>query len=384
MPDHYVNPEPEPGVDRPAETPASSVSSGENIETALVTPSLSGEALPDFDRVHRWLEPLTSFEKLFFVSFPLVLIISFIRFFFGEHIFPVYELGCTFGFTIAVLGPPFLRARRLVLGGLIVNHAQNEPVFKELYATYIKRHEDGWEPIFIAIIAGSVFAGFRLNVSWELAPYQYEVTRWLTVVVGTLGFAFFARTIWMFLAFGWLVSRLSKELELAEERLFSWDVLEAAGRGSARTAVGASLLSLATFWITLSTSRLFALQDNTLSGELQFAFGIFLLSIIIPMTYFLVPQWRLHRMLIKRKQQIRDLFSAKLHTLEHALLKKPDRPMAERYLQERQLLIEIENLPEWPFTVDSIARIATLVAIPALLFLFKEVLVDVVVDLVKR
>ncbi|MFZ2959705.1 MAG: hypothetical protein WA705_22710 [Candidatus Ozemobacteraceae bacterium] len=333
---------------------------------------------------HRWLEPLTSLQKFFLCAFPLILFASFIRIFLGERVHPLYEFGWTFGFTLAVLGQPFIYARRRILGRLINHHATSEPIFNELYTGFIQRHEEGWEPLVIACIGGGVFACFRLIVSWDSAPYSYEISRWTTVIVGTLGFAFLTRTIWLFLAFGWLMGRLSAELEKAEERLFSWDVLEAAGRGYVRTALGASLLSLAVFWITLTTSRLFALQSTDLADEFFFAFGIFLLSVIIPMTYFLVPQWRLHRMLVKRKKQIRDLFSAKLHEFEHSLLKTPDRSLAEKYLQERRLLVEIENLPEWPFTYGSIARIITIVAVPAFLFLFKEVLVDVLVEMVKR
>ena len=88
-------------------------------------------------------------------------------------------------------------------------------------------------------------------------------------------------------------------------------------------------------------------------------------------------------MLVRRKEQIRDLFTTRLRELERELLKKPDRQLAENYLRERQVALEIECLPEWPFTFGSVARIITIAAVPAFAFLFKEILIDVLVELLK-
>lgn len=330
-----------------------------------------------------WIEQPTRLHWIFSRFFPAIYLLSLARLFVGERVHLWHELAWIFGFTLATHAPAFITARRKALGLLLDRFAKEEKDFHDLYQSFIRRQEEGWQPFLIAILTGGTFAGFRLAVSWDLAPYSLDIARWAVLLVGTLGFALLGQGIWLFLVFGKMMSEMSRMLEQREARLFSWEVLEATGRGFVRTGIGASLLSFAVFWIVLTTNTLFVGDNATLASQFLFAVGVFLLSWTIPLAYFIFPQWRLHRMLVRRKEQIRELFTSKLRELERELLRSPDRQLAENYLRERQVALEIEYLPEWPFTFGSVARIITIAAVPAFAFLFKEILIDVLVGLLK-
>ena len=107
------------------------------------------------------------------------------------------------------------------------------------------------------------------------------------------------------------------------------------------------------------------------------------MALIVPLAYLVVPIWRLHRIMAQRKEEIRRLFAEEHGATERRFLENPDRQMAQTYLQGRQVIQEIDNLPEWPFRFETLAKILTLVAVPAGLFIFKEIVVDVLVELLK-
>ena len=295
-----------------------------------------------------------------------------------------YELGWVFSFTIAILGPSFLKSRRLALGIILNEFAKDENEFTKIMHAYVDIDETGRRPSYVGIVSGLVFFAFRIFVTWDFIPYAYDMTKWFAAVIGSVGFGFFLRSLWLFMAFGYMISQMSVKLEEFQDRLFSWELLEKAGLGYARTSLGAAVFSICVFWLVISKPLFLDSMSTKLLSQIPFLVEMLCLSVIIPILYLMVPQWRLHRILTKRKKEISDLFYSELRLTEKEFLMKPQRELAAKYLLERQMSREIDNLPEWPFRFESLAQIVTLVAIPVFLFVFKEIAVEVLVELLKR
>lgn len=236
----------------------------------------------------------------------------------------------------------------------------------------------------VGFLAGTGFVLFRSLVSWDLIPYSHELSRLVLVLVGGIGFGLMARTLWLFLSFGYLITRMSQELEIRQETLFSWELLERAGKGYARTASGAALLSLGIFWMASAAQRTILGGGGTLVEQLLTILLFFFLALLLPLVYLVLPVWRLHRILVVRKNRVRDLFAGDLAAVEQQFLLNPSRELGKKYFEIRSLASEAERLPEWPFRAGMVAQMFTLIAIPALLFIGKEVLVDVLVELLKK
>jgi len=167
------------------------------------------------------------------------------------------------------------------------------------------------------------------------------------------------------------------------KELFSWELLEQMGKSYARAAFGAAILSLGFLAMVLTNLRLFSAEIHTNPLQILLMEGIFALVMALPFAYPIVPQWRLHRILVSRKTEIHELFYARFLATERQFLQKPDCELAQQYLAQRQVISEIERLPEWPFRIDTLAPMLTIFALPLELFLLKEVLVELLLTLLK-
>ncbi len=330
-----------------------------------------------------WFAPLTLVEKISLLGFPLLFIGVFVRSFFDASIHPIRNLWWVFTFTMGALGRPFILSRRQALGRLLNNFAAQEPSFSKMFDEFVESEDRRHEPEIVGALGGGAFLVFRLAVSWEVLHLIGTPAFWFSSFFFSFGLGLFSRAVWMFLTFGRLVNRMSMELERIQDRLFSWELLESAGKGYARTSLGASLLSFSLFWMAYTNSLNFTTDLESIPKQIIFMESVLALAILVPLAYLLIPQWRLHRILVKRKLQIKDLFFSEFIGIEREFLKNPRREMAEKYISARQVIQEIDQLPEWPFRLENIMPILTVVAIP-LVFFFKEILVDVIVNLIRK
>ncbi|HNV72318.1 MAG TPA: hypothetical protein PKO06_21600, partial [Candidatus Ozemobacteraceae bacterium] len=278
----------------------------------------------------------------------------------------------------------FIRARRDALRLILDRYVSGDAVFEPLYAHFVERHQQGWRPVLAGLFMGAFFLIFRWSISWDLLPYRTGGTRLFITLMGALACGLFVRVLWQLLGFGMLVSGMSRELEERGARLFSLELLERAGAGYARTAFGASFLSLGLFWLAMASRSLIMDRPGALAETLPSVFLVLLLALIVPLAYLILPIWRLHRIMAQRKNDIRRLFAEEHAATERRFLEQPNKEMAQAYLQGRQVIEEINNLPEWPFRFETLAKLVTLVAVPAALFIFKEIVVDVAVELLKH
>ncbi|NLI79006.1 MAG: hypothetical protein GX442_21510 [Candidatus Riflebacteria bacterium] len=359
-----ASPSAEPRVERP---PASAAAAGRE-------PSGDVAWLAEPGRAWRWLG----------LGLAAWLVTVPVRWGLGEEVHLFYETGLLYLVATGLLGPAFIRARRLALRFILDRHAAGDPVFEPLYEHFLNRVERGWRPVVAGWGTAGLFLGFRLAVSWELLPYHGVPARLVVTLLGAIACGLFVRALWHLLGFGVLVSGMSRELEERGGRMFSLELLERAGAGYARTAFGASFLSLGLFWLVMGSRALVMDRPADLAETLPAMIGVLLLALVVPLAYLVVPIWRLHRIMAQRKEEIRRLFAGEHADIERRFLEQPDREMAHRYLTGRQVIQEIENLPEWPFRVETLAKLVTLVAVPAGLFICKEIVVDVVVELLKR
>jgi len=331
-----------------------------------------------------WLAPLTGLEYLLVWMFPL--------FFLGlwplarqnQELVPFQSLWWVISFSLGALGPAFIRARHTVLERLLQAFVPQETTFHDQYRVFRHRTEQSWEGPAVSLFGGGSFIFFRFAASWESLDPLANPAYPLATLVFALGLANFVRSLWLFLVFGFLVNRMSLELEKNQDRLFSWELLEHAGKGYARTALGAALMSFCICWMALANLQLYLQQAGRLPGQLLLMEFLLALGVIVPLAYLFIPQWRLHRILVKRKDEIRALFYDQFLRIEGQFLKDPKRELAETWLARRQLVQEVERLPEWPFRFENLAPILTVVAVPAMLFLIKEIMVSVIIELIRK
>jgi len=289
------------------------------------------------------------------------------------------------GFPVAILGPAFLRGRRLALHDIIRQFLATDPPIQELYNLFVRRVEDDREPLIVGLLAGFAFLIFRVAASWEVFDTVYAT--WfmrLMLVFHPFGLGYTAATVWHLLRFGLFINQVSRELETRQRELFSWELLERMGRAYGRAAAGAAVLSLAFLVMVLTNLRFFS---GELAGNLLQVLAmeaVCAVALGLPLAYLVIPQWRLHRILVERKREIRELFYARFLATEREFLQRPDRSLAQEYLANRQVIAEIDNLPEWPFRFQTLASVMSVFLVPLALFFLKEILVDVLVDLVKK
>lgn len=286
------------------------------------------------------------------------------------------------GFPAAILGPAFIRARRLSLETAIRRFLADDGRITDVYNRFVHRIEIDREPLVVGAIAGVCFFLFRVASAWEVLPTLYGT--WfmrLLLVFHPCGLGYMAATVWYLLAFGLLINRVSQELESRQRDLFSWELLEQMGKAYGRAAAGAAVLSLGFLAMVLTNLKMFAGELHVRPLQVITMELICAVALALPFAYLVIPQWRLHRILVARKQEIRELFYGRFLATEREFLRRPDCPLAQQYLASRQIIAEIENLPEWPFRFETLATVVSVFAIPAGLFFLKEVLVDVLVGL---
>ncbi len=334
---------------------------------------------------NHWFEPLKSYECFFLFLYPAIFVGIVVASFYLKDIKIRSNLWWGFGFTVSMLGGAFIKARRVALGGILERFVPNGPGFTGEYQSYIARIEMGWNPAIVGILTSFSAFAFSIMASWEVLHTLVTQTPYLFILtIRAIGIGFMAKSILLILSFGSLNNRLSLEMENTQKETFSWEFLESMGREYARASVGAAVISVCVLGLILSNFRLFMSDLQNHWNQVLLMEGILLMGVVIPVVYLLYPQWRLHRILLTRKNEIRQIFYSRFLQSEREFLKAPEFEKANRYLEARGLIEEIEKLPEWPFRFQTLTPILTVFAIPIGFFLVKEVLVDVLVELVKK
>ncbi|MFZ2958171.1 MAG: hypothetical protein WA705_14885 [Candidatus Ozemobacteraceae bacterium] len=331
-----------------------------------------------------WFAPLPIIRLFLLVFFPAAFIGISIGSLFNHAIHPLNNLWWAFAFPIATVGPAFFRARREALSAVITRLCSADSRLVNMTNEFTVRLENGMEPLLIGIFTTGILFAVRLFVVLDIPALLYNPNHQFLTFIHCVGIGLLAQTIWILLKYGILINQLCIELEATQKTAFSWELLESLGRGYAQTSLGAAVLSLAVLGMAAANLRLFLINWSSMALQIIFMELVFGAAVIIPFVYLLLPQWRLHRILVCRKEEIRSIFSTRFREAEHAFLADPGSDKVDRYLAARHTLEEIEKLPEWPFRFSSIAPILSVFIIPVFLFLCKEILVDIIVNLIKQ
>ena len=331
-----------------------------------------------------WFAPLERPQKLFlgFFTGAFVLLAGMDLIYRG--ISPFQNVWWYVSFVVSLIIPAFLKARRLALGSIIQGLSLEKSNFQQLFEEYKKKKETGWESFSIGILVGGFFFLVTIMSSNELFLAHGSFAFWLKALVFGFGFGLFGKAFWLNLCFGFLVNQMSKELEEKHSDSFSFELLERAGQGCGRISLGTGAISACLFWMFMANFWFFKPSSSFLPYQVFFTEAVFLLTILYPFVHLIFPQYRFHRMLVKRKGEIRRLFFSELLQTEKIFIATPNKELAQKYLLERQIIQEIENLPEWPFRSETLFPFLSVVAIPLILFFIKEIAVNVLVELLKR
>ncbi len=101
---------------------------------------------------------------------------------------------------------------------------------------------------------------------------------------------------------------------------------------------------------------------------------------VAPIVYIIFPQWGIHKLLMKRKGRLLDKVRFDLEQIEERLGGEATRSDLEEFSRLSQINESLEKLPEWPFEGGGKVGTVLFVGIPSLLLLFKEVLLEVLVQ----
>ncbi len=332
-----------------------------------------------------WLTPMTTRRWVLFAGFFLWFGFIFVASFFSDRFHPARNLWWIFAFPLGVIGPAFIRARRLTLEAALRLLPQSDSPMNELVHRFVERHENGWDPAIVGIVSALAFGTFRIAASWDVREILYSWPFIMHTAFLIVGIGCMAHTIWLILYFGRLINAITLRLSEQADTLFSWSQISALGNSYARASLGVSLMSVAFLAMVLTNYQLFAGDMKTHALQIMLMEGVFACAVIAPILYLTVPQWRLRSLLMARKEILYRRHLPLLIEAEHAMLTEQRQSTAstERFLQRRRELREIEALPHWPFNLDAVAPMISVFAIPASIFLVKEVLVDVIVAWVK-
>ena len=284
-----------------------------------------------------WLDELSWGETLWVALFPVLFLVGLLRAAGDERIHLFYELSWVYAFSCAAVAPSFVRARFRRLGDLLAGNRVEENAVHEPVRQYERRLMFSSQPLVLGLSACAGFLAFRLLVTWDLIPYQGEVVKLVHVLTGGAGMYLLARALWQFLSFGYLISHLSEVFEEHQDKLFSWQLLEDSGKGYSRTAIGAACLSLGVFVMAVSAQTTVLGMAGGFLDQLVMYTCYLVLALLMPMLYLVVPVWRLHRILVARKGNIRALFQDELAGIEREFLQKPEKEVGMRYLQARRM-----------------------------------------------
>ena len=333
-----------------------------------------------------WVAPLSWWRWSGFLLFPIWFAIIFAASFFSERFHPLRNLWWFIAFPLGCLGPCFMQARRQALKEALRLLPQPDPEMSRLVDEYTRRHEQGWDPAMVGFFTALAFGLFRFSASWEVREMLYSGPFLAHSGILILGIGFMAQTIWLMLYFGRLINSLTLRLAENSTSLFSWSLVTSMGNAYARASLGSALLSLAFVGMVIANYQLFSAEMKSHSLQVLFMEGIFGLAIIIPLMYLLVPQWRLRTLLMARKEALHCQHLPLLLEAEHACLEhRGDQKAAtERLLQRRREQREIDLLPSWPFDLEAVVPMISVFAFPVILFVIKEVLVDVVITWTKN
>jgi len=332
-----------------------------------------------------WCVPLSRWRWTLFLGFLVWFLFIFIASFFSERFHVSRNLWWAIAFPLSALGPAFVQARRQMLDTALRLLPRRDQPMLDLVQTYVQRHETGRDPAIVGLVSALAFGAFRVSASWEVRDILYSWPFIIHTVILLLGIGCMAQTIWLILYYGRLINALTLRLSDQADRLFSWTQIAAMGNSYARASLGTALISLAFLVMVLTNYQLFAADMKTHTVQILFMEVIFCAAVIMPFAYLILPQWRLRTLLITRKELLLQRQLPLLIEAEHAMLIEDSRDVTrtERYLQRRREWREIEALPHWPFNIDAVAPMISVFAIPVILFLFKEVLVDLIIDWVK-
>ncbi|MBF0503065.1 MAG: hypothetical protein HQM09_23255 [Candidatus Riflebacteria bacterium] len=304
---------------------------------------------------------------------------------FSHAIQPINNLWWVFAFPVAIVGPAFFRARREALSAVITRLSSPDSRLTGLANEFTARFENGVSSIRVGVLTTCILFFMRLCVIWDMPILLYNRSLHLLTFIYCVGIGLLAQTIWIMLEYGVFINRLCIELEITQKTTFSWELLESLGRGYAQTSLGAAVLSVTILdMVVRGNMRLFLINWSSINSQIIFMELVFGAAVVTPFVYLLRPQWRLHNILVFRKEEIRTIFSKRFHEAERAFLTDPGSDNVDRYLAARHTFEEIEKLPEWPFRFESIAPMLSVFILPVVLFLLKEVLVDVIVNLIKK
>ena len=121
--------------------------------------------------------------------------------------------------------------------------------------------------------------------------------------------------------------------------------------------------------------------NDPLFNEIAIFFGLYGSVSLAPLVYFIVPQWEVHRILVRRKEGLLKTGRKMVGEAENRLGPNASEADLENYAHCLSTLESVEKMGEWPFELGGKMGAFLLIAIPSFIVLIKEVVVGAFVNI---
>ncbi len=124
--------------------------------------------------------------------------------------------------------------------------------------------------------------------------------------------------------------------------------------------------------------------NDPLFSEVAIFFALYGSVSIAPVVYFILPQWEVHQILVRRKETLLAKCRQMQAEAENRLGPKATAADLEEYARCASVAESVEKMPEWPFEMGGKLGTVFLLAIPSLLVLVKEVFLEAVLQILLK
>ncbi|RCK78418.1 MAG: hypothetical protein OZSIB_1520 [Candidatus Ozemobacter sibiricus] len=127
--------------------------------------------------------------------------------------------------------------------------------------------------------------------------------------------------------------------------------------------------------------QILAAWNDPLFSEVAIFIALYGSVSIAPVFYFILPQWEVHQILVRRKEGLVQKARQLLETAEAALGPQATPQDLAEYARCLAIVESVEKMPEWPFALGGKIGTILLVAIPSFVVFLKEVFLETLVQM---
>ncbi|MFL5729504.1 MAG: hypothetical protein ACJ75J_08460 [Cytophagaceae bacterium] len=230
------------------------------------------------------------------------------------------------------------------------------PQLKEWYDRRLKQAYESKASLLFALAFTSMVT-FSIYPFVKFACGDSEILLWIRLISSFIGFFFAGLGIWAII----VIIRFANEIAGFKVKIAVFQ-----NRQTGILSMGSLFLRMS-FSIALANSMIVLTAVFSPFGNswiILFWLGIAVLSVL---AFFIIPQYGVHKIMAKEKEQRIEAFAGHLETAMEESLRNPDQDNMQRLRQLFELQNHLNQMNEWPFNYNALWQLITALLIPILL-----------------